>query len=254
MDVARYLERLGIDEAPKPTVEGLNQLIHAHQCTIPFENLNVCDLHCGVNLDEGVLFDKVMNKHRGGYCFELNGLFCALLQELGFDAFTVFVRLGKGGVLKRISHRGVLVRFDGLLHYADVGKGDLEPRCALPLDGDKHMIDGAAYWITPDREDEGWVWMLRQAPGETEAKPYLRFNWTPRETPEFKPYSDALSESPDSIFWKRRMITLRTEEGFLLLRGDVYSEQKNGVVVEERTVTNDEASVLLEEKFGLAGF
>lgn len=254
MDSKLYLERLGFAEPPKTTLEGLNQLIYAHQHAIPFENLNVCDLHCGVDLDEEVLFKKIVIGRRGGYCFELNGLFCWLLQQLGFDAFTVFVRLRDGGIGTGITHRGILVRIGGLLHYVDVGKGDLEPSRALPLDGNAHVIDGATYTIKPDEDDDEWEWMFRQGAEEDHPRPYLRFSWKPRKTEEFQQYSDALSKNPESPFWKRRMLTLRTEHGFCYLRGDVYTEEENGIVVHEETIPADDdvrAQLLFEEKFGI---
>lgn len=251
MDTTLYLNRLGLAEAPSVSLEGLNQLIHAHQTHIPFENLNVCDLHCGVRLEEDVLFDKIVLHRRGGYCFELNGLFCELLRALGFDAFTVFVRLRNGGYDPRINHRAILVRLDGMLHYVDVGKGDFEPGIALPLDGRSYQVDGDCYWIVPDEEDEEWAWMFCQKADETESKPSLCFGLVARETPEFQPHSDALSESPDSPFWKRRMITLRMENGFRYLRGTSYSEVEDGVTTVQKEIPDEDSLALIKEKFGI---
>ncbi len=251
MDVERYLERIGLTRAPALTREGLNQLISAHQQHIPFENLNICDLHSGVSLDEEHLFQKVIVDKRGGYCFELNGLFCAFLQELGFDASTVFVRLRDGGIHENISHRGILVRIDGLLHYADVGKGDLEPAAAIPLDQKKWAISDFMYWMEPDEKDSEWAWLMRQGNDGEGAKPYLRFSWVPRDRDEFDPYNKEMSESPHSPFLKKRMMTLRTERGFRTLRGDVYAEEEGGEVKVEKRLTCEEAPAILKDKFGI---
>ena len=251
MDVRLYLDRLGLSEAPQATLEGLNQLIYAHQTHIPFENLNVCDLHCGVRLDEDVLFDKLVMHKRGGYCFELNGLFCALLRALGFDAFTVYVRLLNGGFHPAITHRAILVRLDGMLHYVDVGKGDFEPGIALPMDGRSYEVDGDYYWILPDEEDGEWAWLFRQKADEDEPKSNLSFDLVAHETPEFQPHSDALSESPDSPFWKNRMITLRMENGFRYLRGTSYSEVEDGVTTVQEEIPDEGSLAFIEEKFGI---
>jgi len=84
MDVGAYLNRIGFDGAPRQRADTLRALHAAHLETVPFENL---DIHLGrpIVLDEAAFFDKIVRRGRGGFCFELNGLFAALLRALGFD-------------------------------------------------------------------------------------------------------------------------------------------------------------------------
>ena len=86
-DVNAYLDRLGLT-APLPvSLETLDQVLLAHQCRIPFENLQCFEEHQEPSLEIPALFDKIIVQGRGGFCFELNALLEALLQTLGFDAW-----------------------------------------------------------------------------------------------------------------------------------------------------------------------
>ena len=85
-DVDRYWERLGLDRPKSPlTKDDLDRIIFAHQCSIPFENLDVCDYHRPISLGIPDLFEKIVAGKRGGYCFELNALFDALLKDAGVE-------------------------------------------------------------------------------------------------------------------------------------------------------------------------
>ena len=83
MNVQKYLERIGIVEISEPSINFLKQLQAAHLLNIPFENL---DIHYGneIILDISKLYEKIVINGRGGFCYELNGLFCELLILLGF--------------------------------------------------------------------------------------------------------------------------------------------------------------------------
>jgi N-hydroxyarylamine O-acetyltransferase len=83
MDVPAYLSRIGDTGSREPTAATLRRLHRAHMLAVPFENL---DTHAGkpIVLDDEALFAKIVGRHRGGFCYELNGLFAALLHRLGF--------------------------------------------------------------------------------------------------------------------------------------------------------------------------
>ena len=75
--IKAYLERIAVKAVEQLNLEELNALVLAHQCKIPFENLDIYELDKKINLGVGELFEKVINQKRGGYCFELNALFMA---------------------------------------------------------------------------------------------------------------------------------------------------------------------------------
>jgi N-hydroxyarylamine O-acetyltransferase len=82
MDIDAYLERINYHGSLAPTAETLQALQVAHLLTAPFENLST-QRDEPIVLDDDLLFDKVVNRRRGGFCYELNGLFSALLRVLG---------------------------------------------------------------------------------------------------------------------------------------------------------------------------
>ncbi len=84
IDTDAYLARIGADRPRGTTRADLAALHAAHPRAVPFEDY---DIHLGVplSLDPDRLFDKIVTRRRGGFCYELNGLFAALLRGLGFD-------------------------------------------------------------------------------------------------------------------------------------------------------------------------
>src|SRR5262245_59151663 len=83
MDVQAYLKRIGFQGAFGRDEETLRQLHLAHLLRVPFENLSI-HAQQPIVLDDAALFEKIVVRRRGGFCYELNGLFSALLRELGF--------------------------------------------------------------------------------------------------------------------------------------------------------------------------
>jgi N-hydroxyarylamine O-acetyltransferase len=135
-DIALYLHRLGHDRAPPPTLETLRALQQRHTSTFPFETLSTL-LHLPVPLDLPAIQHKLLHEGRGGYCYELNRVFLALLQHLGFDARGLTARVVMGGPedeLTARTHLLVLVTVDGQRHIADVGFGGMVPTAPLRLD------------------------------------------------------------------------------------------------------------------------
>src|SRR5437763_9773497 len=84
MNVTAYLERINYHGPTAPTAETLGELHRAHMLAVPFENL---DIHLGreIVLDDERLYAKIVERRRGGFCYELNGAFAALLRSLGFS-------------------------------------------------------------------------------------------------------------------------------------------------------------------------
>src|SRR5688572_12691144 len=124
MDVDRYLRRIGYQGPRTPTLETLKALHRAHLLSVPFENL---DIHFGtrIALDGEKLADKILTRSRGGFCYELNGLFGELLRSLGFrvDLLSARVADAEGSFGPEFDHLTLLVHLDSPW-LADVGFGD----------------------------------------------------------------------------------------------------------------------------------
>ena len=92
MDIQAYFDRIGFSGSRQPTLGTLQKLMSAHLRRIPFENLSI---HIGerIRLDEDWLFEKIVHRNRGGFCYELNGLFGGLLNSLGYDVSMLSARV-----------------------------------------------------------------------------------------------------------------------------------------------------------------
>ena len=110
MDIHAYLSRIGYRGTLEPSAATLHALQQAHLLAVPFENL---DIHLGrpIVLDQTALFDKIVARRRGGFCYELNGLFAVLLRELGFEVtlLSAGVARASGGFGPEYDHLTLLV-------------------------------------------------------------------------------------------------------------------------------------------------
>lgn len=141
--VARYLDRVDVADGP-PTMERLQALIATHVATFAFASIGP-RLGDDLPLDEASLYDRIVVRRRGGYCFEQNGLFFAVLDELGYRPRIVLARvLHEEGSHPPLTHRVSVVRIDGTDHLADVGFGAQGPPQPVPLTS---SAGTASHWI-----------------------------------------------------------------------------------------------------------
>lgn len=262
MDVGRYLERIGADwpTAASPTLDRLATLQQRHLLSVPFENL---DIVAGrpITLDRGAFFEKVVGRGRGGFCYELNGLFAWLLDTLGFD-----VRLVEGRVLEdhgftpRFAHAAVLVDIgadgppasrDGW-YLADVGFGRFA-RQPLPLTGEPRSDVGGTYRVRA--LGDGGFEARRRPPAGDGVEPgdwTVAYQFTPdaRDLGDFEEGLAWNLNSPDSAFTGRVLCTQATESGRVTLstRGLTVTEDGEKTT---REVIPDERAAVLDETFGL---
>jgi N-hydroxyarylamine O-acetyltransferase len=128
-----YLARIGLTAAPDPNEEGLRKLHAAQAFSIPFENL---DIHLGrtISLEPDALVSKIIRRGRGGYCFELNGIFHLALRSLGFAVRPLLARVlyGRSDPGAR-THQVLIVTISGRDWLADIGFGGPGLRLPLPL-------------------------------------------------------------------------------------------------------------------------
>src|SRR5712691_10879700 len=128
MQLDAYLNRIGHHGARKVDLETLIALHRAHLRTIPYENLDI-PLGRTLSLDEATIYAKLVTARRGGWCYEMNGLFAWALQELGFSVMRLASTVGRQSPdMEDGSHLILLVKLDRP-YLADVGFGNglLEP-------------------------------------------------------------------------------------------------------------------------------
>ena len=136
MNLDAYLDRIGYRGPRAPTLAVLGDVVLAHACSIPFENLNVL-LGRGISLDDEAVERKLVHDRRGGYCFEQNSLLLRALTALGFSATPLSARvrykLPREFTPPR-THLFLRVDIDGVPWLADVGIGSLSPTGPFRLD------------------------------------------------------------------------------------------------------------------------
>jgi N-hydroxyarylamine O-acetyltransferase len=247
LDLDAYFARLDYGGDRSPTVPVLIALHLAHALHIPFENVDVL-LGRPIRLDLGGLQAKLVRDRRGGYCFEHNALFAAVLEALGFrlTRLAARVRFGATGVRPR-SHMNLVVDVDGSSWLADVGFGGdglLEP--LLLVEGRESHQGAWSYRLI--REDHTWV--LQSLRGEGWFDLYA-FTLEPQEPVDYEVANYFTATHPDSIFRKTLTAQRTTPDARYLLRNRTFTVERAGDA-SERTLTNDdELRDVLAETFGL---
>lgn len=243
MDAGAYLRRIRYDGRTEPTAETLRALHVAHLVAVPFENLSI---HIGepIVLDDAALFEKIVIRRRGGFCYELNGLFAALLRAFGFDVSLLSARArGTSGEFgPEFDHMALLVRLDEPW-LADVGFGDcfLEP---IRLGAGASQPPG---WHLSEARGE---WLLSRVVENGGLRPQYRFTLAPRATADFAGMCAFHQTSPDSPFTQRPLCTLATPDGRVTLTGFRLVTTRGGIR-SERGIQAGEYEAILRETFGI---
>lgn len=261
--VNHYLQRIGLDpkevRAAPRDVETLADIQEAHVRNVPFENLAIIGDPFsevpgeGVTLDISALYEKIVKRERGGYCFELNGLFTSLVAALGYDVHRAAAMVvgDDGDPSPPANHHAVIVSLDE--RYAvDVGVGSPQMRRPTPLAGNPTPVDAAGVaWrvVESDRPDTKFATQFRKPDATWETR-YV-FETTPRELSYFQATCDYLARAPESPFTGDPTVQRGTEHGWLELRRETLGRIERG----EETVEDVPPSAwhdVLAREFGLS--
>lgn len=247
MNIQAYLERINYRGPIDATAQTLRDLQVAHLLAVPFENLSI---HSNepIALDDDSLFDKIVTRRRGGFCYELNGLFAALLRALGFKVDMLSARVADSEAVfgPDFDHMTLLVSLDDRW-IADVGFGDsfLEP---LLLDEPGEQVQGArAYKIVSD--DGQRTLMQREGDGEWQAQ--YRFELQPYNYADYADMCLYHQTSPQSHFTRKRVCTRATPQGRITLSDLRLITTSNGERQERMLANEDEYANMLSEYFGV---
>ena len=251
-----YLERIGFKGEPKVDYATLAELQYRHFLSVPYENIGILEGAPPLSLNIDDIYEKVVTRKRGGYCFELNALLNWLLCEIGFKTTNYFARflLDEIGIPMR-RHRIVRVEIAGEYYLADVGVGTITPEKSLKLvENEETEIRGILYKFT--RESFfGWVLWIRK-PGEISEKNKWTqlYSFTDDEQAEidFVQPSFYCQFCPDSRFNKHMIIAIRTETGKYSLSGNILriSDFTAGTS-ETKECESDEIPAILKKYFGI---
>lgn len=248
VDRSAYLARIGYQGSVVPSMETLRGLHLSHVLTVPFENL---DIHLGrpISLEPSALFEKIVTSRRGGYCFELNGLFALLLEDLGFAITRLAARVlyGTEGVRPR-SHQMLLVHLDGDCWIVDVGFGGQGLREPLPcVAGLEHRQGPDRFRLTTDERGEH-VLQCRLDEAWTDLYSFTLEPWLPVDY-QFANYYH--SHAPESLFVQRLICTMPTLDGRKSLIDRLFKVRDQQGTQEVHVTNEDERENLLQENFGV---
>jgi N-hydroxyarylamine O-acetyltransferase len=240
-----YLERIAYSGSMEPSAETLRALQRAHMFTVPFENL---DIHLGRKIvcDENRFLQKIINEHRGGFCYELNGAFAVLLRELGFQVTLLSARVARADDTYGPDFDHLTLRVDLEEPWlADVGFGEsfLDPLRLQP-NLEQPQI-GRVYRLT-EVED---TFHMEVRVGDKWKSQYS-FTLQPRQLSDFTAMCHYQQTSPESHFTRNRICSRATPDGRVTLSTGKLIETHNGART-ERTLTDEEWTACLRERFGV---
>lgn len=250
MNLQAYLNRIQFQKAIAPNLLVLKQLQKSHLLNVPFENL---DIHYGnkIVLDTAKIYDKVVNRNRGGFCYELNGLFFELLLQLKYQVHRIAAQVydKEKGYGKEFDHLAIIVTIDGTEYLTDVGFGEfcLEP---LKLEFGLFQKDPRGIFVMDRFKDNIRVNKIEDG----KSTPQYIFKNIPRQYLEYEEMCHYHQTDPNSHFTKKRMISLATKKGRITISGESI-KIKEGNAVQKILINSEiEFHQFLKKYFSIEEF
>ena len=247
LDVTAYLNRINYSCPVAPTLETLRAVHRAHLFTVPFENLDI-GLRREIPCDESAALRKIVERKRGGFCYEMNGAFAALLREMGFHITLLSARVARedGSEGPEFDHLTLRVDLEEPW-LADVGFGDsfLDP---LRLKVDIEQEQGGRFFRLV--EDSERIQLQMREPGKAWKNQYS-FTQTPRGLEDFAAMCRYHQTSPESHFTRKRICTMATEDGRVTLADYKLIVTRNGQREERMLGSEEEWRQALQNYFGV---
>ena len=247
VNVSTYLARIGFSGPTLPNSDTLRDLHVAHMRTVPFENLDI-SLGRQIICDEQRFLHKIVDLRRGGFCYELNSAFAALLRELDFSVALLSARVSRedGSASAEFDHMALRVDLDEPW-LADVGFGDsfLAPLRLKP-EIEQEQLSGRFRIV-----QVGDVMILQRARASEFWKSLYQFTLTPHQLSDFEPRCQFQQTSPESHFTQQRICTMPTVDGRITLSDlkliRTVGEQREELILE----SEDEWRSTLRDVFGV---
>ena len=247
LDVPSYLARIGYSGPTAPTAETLRAIHRAHLLTVPFENLDI-GLGRTIVVDEAAIVRKIVEQRRGGFCYELNGAFAALLRALQFRVTLLSARVSRagGGEGPEFDHLALRVDLDQPW-LADVGFGEsfLEPLRLVP---GMEQVDPAGRFRLQALGER--LQLEKLGPDGTWKRQYS-FAQQPRSLEDFAAMCSYHQTSPESHFTQNRICTRATPDGRITLSGMKMIVTRDGGREEKMLVSEEERQHVLQQFFGI---
>lgn len=236
----KYLERIGFTGEVNNSLESICALMQQQLATIPFENTEVQNGYI-VSLEPDVFIDKIITQKRGGYCYELNGLFALVLQTLAVEYQLVACRPMFYPVKRPKTHMALVATIGGEQYLLDLGFGSHGIRAPINLKNTHTKISQCGEQFFLSQQDNNF---LLEAIINNERLPQYSFNLNRYEFIDFAPANYMNSTHPETLFVKQLIALIFTPTGKKVMLGNRLRITQEGCVTE--STVNDINSALTE--------
>lgn len=241
-----YLARIGYQGPVSADMGTVRELMRRQLFTVPFENL---DVQAGkiVSLVPEEIVEKIVHRKRGGYCYEVNGLFAMALEALGISYQFVAARPMFYPVRRPKTHMAIVASIEGEKWLCDLGFGSYGIRAPMLLDADELEVRQDDDFFVLKKEETGY---LLQAMVDGVWTSQYAFDLSPQEWIDFTPANYLNSTHPDAVFVQKILVVLHNQNGRSILFGDNLKIIEGGRVT-NTIVAKHERDSVLENVFGL---
>jgi len=247
MEVGKYLERINYQGETEVTIEVLHGLQKKHLLSVPFENL---DIHykIPIQLNPGNIFEKVVIRKRGGFCYELNSIFYELLRSIGFDVKMISARVfnqRQEVFSPEFDHLAIIANLDVVDYLVDVGFGEfafqplkIELNTTQNDERGKFRVDkyDDEHYKVSKQADEHWI-------------PEYMFTLKERDLNEFTGMCQYNQSSPQSHFTQNTFCSLPTENGRVTVSTNKIKITEGSSITESPVTDEHEFLSALEKYF-----
>ena len=249
MNCEKYLSRIGINQTNfAADLENLKLLQKNHLLNVPFENL---DIHWKrpIFLSREKIYKKIVEEKRGGFCYELNGLFFDLLNKLGFQSKIISARVSQrnGNFGAEFDHLAILTKIADEEYLVDVGFGDF-------------TVEPLKFVLNVEQSDKNGTFLIRKfddeyfevvkKDNETWQSEYI-FKNIERNLYEFTEMCNFHQTSPESHFTRGKVCSILTENGRKTLTDNKFIARINGEKTEIKVESEEDFNRILMREFRL---
>jgi N-hydroxyarylamine O-acetyltransferase len=219
-----YLDRIHFVGDVKSNIKSISKLMQCQLFTIPFEDL---DVQAGktISLQGNDIVDKLINRKRGGYCYELNGLFALMLQKMGISHRFVAARPLVTPTENPKTHIAIIVTVEDEEYLVDLGFGGNGIREPLKLNDTTAVQQGSETFAIAKAENGDYI---LQTLLHNEWKDLYSFDLSHQEWIDFKPANHYNSTHPDSFFTQNLVVVLQNALGKKILFKNTFKSIENG--------------------------
>ena len=247
--INEFLARIGMGgEKVSHTLDFLARVQERFVLKVPYENIDILEKK-PISLDLADIYEKIVKRGRGGYCFELNALLHSMLAEMGFTVRSAFARYLRGeSAIPFRRHRIVIVTLDGEDYMMDVGVGQVAPRFPLLLKtGVEQAQNGELYRFDADPS----LGFVLSDLHKGEWRRYISFTQEAQYEIDFAPASFWCEKHEDSPFNRTLMLAIKTKEGRKTVDGNVYKIFEGEKCVHEEVLDKARLTAVMASEFHL---